>query len=174
MPGRRITRGFVLAGGLSRRFGSDKAVAEIDGQPAVVALVRRMEAAGLVGSVVWRVSRPDLGLPELIEAGPIGDMRHPLWGLAAIEGDDEVFVCPCDAVWLTEGAVRQLCEARAISSDSPLCGVWPAALRQRAGDHAAANRSVLSLAEGLRVLDVGPVGNRNERPGGPMPSARAG
>lgn len=165
-----ITRGFVLAGGLSRRFGSDKAVAELEGQPAVVTLVRRLEEAGLVGTVVWRVSRPELGVREIIEGGVTlgppgasGDDRHPLFGLAAIGGDEDVFVCPCDAVNLTVEMVRRLCEAHAVSFDSPLCGVWPAALRRRAGEHAGSNRSVRSLAEGLRVLDVGSVGNRNER-----------
>lgn len=155
-----IRRGFVLAGGRSRRFGSDKALAAIDGAPAVVALIRRLEGAGLVGAVVWRESHPALGLREVVE--PAGELRHPLLGLAAIDGEDAVFVCPCDAVALTEDAIRRLCAAQAVALDSPLVGVWPAVLRAGAEAHARSGLSVRSLAASLPTLDVGPVGNRNE------------
>ena len=160
-----VTRGFVLAGGLSTRFGSDKAVADLDGQPAVVTLARRLQAAGLEAAVVARSAR-NLGLREVIE--PACASRHPLLGIAAIDGDDDVFACSCDAVDLTVAAISRLCAARAVSRDSPLCGVWPAALRRRAAQAAKDGRSVRWLAAGLPVLDVGIVGNRNE-PG----SARA-
>ncbi len=154
-----VRRGFVLAGGRSRRFGSDKAMAELDGAPAVVALVRRMAAAGLEAGVVWRTSRPELGLLEVIE--PEGELHHPLLGLAAIEGEDELFVCPCDAITLAPDMIRRLVDARAVATDSPLCGVWPAEVRQQALVWAREGRSVQALAVDLARLDVGSIGNRN-------------
>jgi molybdopterin-guanine dinucleotide biosynthesis protein A len=38
-------RGFVLAGGASRRFGSDKALAEFDGEPLIARLCRTLHVA---------------------------------------------------------------------------------------------------------------------------------
>lgn len=167
-----ITRGFVLAGGLSRRYGSDKALVDEDGVPAVIARARVLEAAGLSVGIVARAVRPELepfGVPELLE--PDVDFRHPLVGLAAIGGDDDVFVCPCDATKLAVDQVIALCQARALSTDSPLCGVWSAELRQRAGEWAARGGAVRGLVAGVTLLDVGEIGNRNERPPKPAPSA---
>lgn len=161
-----ITRGFVLAGGLSRRYGSDKALVDEDGVPAVIARVRVLEAAGLSVGIVARAVRPELvpfGVPELLE--PDVDFRHPLVGLAAIGGDDDVFVCPCDATKLSVEQVIALCQAGALSTDSPLCGVWSADLRRRAGEWAAKGGAVRALVAGVTLLDVGEIGNQNERAG---------
>lgn len=155
-----IRRGFVLAGGRSRRFGSDKAVAPLDGQPAARALVRVLEDAGLRAAVVARGVRPELAdVPHALE--PDRPDAHPLYGIAAIGGDDAVFVCPCDAVALTPAQVRALCAAGALSADSPLVGVWPAARRVEAERAAGEGAPVREVAEGLPRLDVGPTGNRN-------------
>jgi molybdopterin-guanine dinucleotide biosynthesis protein A len=155
-----IRRGFVLAGGRSSRFGSDKAVADWQGVPAALALVRVLEEAGLQATVVARQSRVQFaGTCELIE--PPSASFHPLYGLAAILGDDAVFVCPCDAEHLTASMVRALCASEAVSADSPLVGVWPARLRREAAAAAAAGSSVRALAAGLPRLDVGATGNRN-------------
>ena len=157
---RAILRGFVLAGGRSSRFGSDKAVADWQGVPAALALVRVLEEAGLQAAVVSRQTRVELSdTVEVIERA--SESFHPLFGVAAIAGEDAVFLCPCDAEHLTASMVRALCAAEAVSADSPLVGVWPAGLRKLAGAAAAAGSSVRALAAGLPRLDVGSTGNRN-------------
>ena len=59
-------KGYVLAGGLSSRFGSDKAVYLVDGVPLAVRIAEVLRAAGLDPCVVARTPR-GLGIPERIE-----------------------------------------------------------------------------------------------------------
>lgn len=151
-------RGFILAGGLSRRFGSDKALHVVDGVPLALRIAEVLRAAGLDPWLVARRSRP-LGLPELLEPeGP----RHPLWGVAAALGEgDDVFLTPCDLAALEVEQVRALLAARAVAVGQPLLGVYPARLRDRALAFATAGASVRAFAEGLPTLDVGPIVNLN-------------
>ncbi len=154
-------RGCILAGGLSRRFGADKALYAVDGEPMAVRVANVLRAAGLEPWLVAREPR-GLGLPELLEPdGP----RHPLWGIAAALGEgDDAFVAPCDLAALRVEQVEALVAARAIAAGQPLLGVFPARLRDRALQYATAGASVRSFVEGLPVLDVGPILNLNRRP----------
>lgn len=154
-------RGFILAGGLSRRFGADKAVYPVGGELLALRLARVLRAAGLEPWLVAREPR-GIGLPELLEPeGP----RHPLWGIAAALGEGkDVFVTPCDLAELTVAQVQALLAARAIAVGQPLLGVFPALLRDRALVHAASGGSVRAFVVGLPVLDVGPILNLNRPP----------
>jgi molybdopterin-guanine dinucleotide biosynthesis protein A len=158
----RPMRACILAGGLSRRFGADKALYPIDGEPLVLRLAAVLRAAGLDPWLVAREPRA-VGLPELLEPeGP----RHPLWGVAAALGEgDDAFVTPCDLADLRVDQVRALLDARAVAVGQPLLGVFPAWLRDRAVAAANANASVRSFVAGLPSLDVGPITNLN-RPRG--------
>jgi molybdopterin-guanine dinucleotide biosynthesis protein A len=155
-------RGCILAGGLSRRFGADKAVHPVGGELLALRLARVLRAAGLDPWLVAREPR-GIGLPELLEPeGP----RHPLWGIAAALGEgDDVFVTPCDLAELDVRQVTELLDARAIAVGQPLLGVFPARLRDRALHHATAGGSVRVFVEGLPTLDVGPILNLNRPPG---------
>src|SRR4051794_12212479 len=98
-------KAFILAGGLSLRFGSDKALHLVDGEPLVLRIAGVLRAADLEPWLVAREPR-GVGLPELIEPdGP----RHPLWGVAAALGQGEdVFITPCDLADLRVEQVRAL------------------------------------------------------------------
>ena len=76
--------GWILAGGLSSRFGSDKVLFLLDGRPLALRVADALRAAGLDPRLVARHPR-DLGLPELIEPeGP----RHPLHCVATALAHD--------------------------------------------------------------------------------------
>lgn len=156
--------GYVLAGGLSRRFGSDKALHVIGGEALAVRTARILGEAGLSPVVLARTPR-GLGVTELLEPdGP----RHPLWGIAfALERGEDAFFAPCDLPELAVAQVRALLEARALAVGQPLLGVIPAARAASARDLALAGGSVRRFAEGLPVLDVGSVRNLNRPDRGP-------
>ncbi|MDP2314467.1 MAG: NTP transferase domain-containing protein [Pseudomonadota bacterium] len=152
-------KGYILAGGLSQRFGSDKARYLVDGEPLAVRIAAVLRAAGLDPWLVARAPR-GLGLPELLEPdGP----RHPLWGVAAALGEgSDAFVIPCDLVDVRVEQVRALSDAGAIAAGQPLFGVYPARLRDRARAFAEAGGSVRAFVAELPVLDVGPIANLNQ------------
>lgn len=156
--------GRVLAGGLSSRFGSDKALFCVEGEPLALRTARILTEAGLHVALVVRASR-GLGVPEVIEPeGP----RHPLWGIAAaLDGD--TFFAPCDLPELTVDQVRRLLDANAVATDQPLLGVWPGALKAELWSLATAGAPVRGVAARLPQLDIGPVPNLNRPPGSRSP-----
>lgn len=165
MSGPVCGRAYILAGGLSRRFGSDKALHLAEGQPLAVRVAAVLAAAGLEPWLVARAPR-GLGLAELIEPeGP----RHPLWGVghALLHARPAAWalVVPVDAVALDPAAVRRLLAAPpARSAAVPLCGVFATARAEAALAAAESGRAVRAWAEGVPELsDIDP-GNLNERP----------
>lgn len=160
------TTAWILAGGLSSRFGSDKAVFPVDGVPMVLRIATTLREAGLSPALVARVPR-GLPIPELLEAdGP----RHPLHGVACALAATEswALVCPCDLDALTLEQVRALLAAAegpgaAVAVGQPLLAVLPGSLGPRAARIAAAGGSVYSFVEGLPTVDLGPIHNLNRR-----------
>jgi molybdopterin-guanine dinucleotide biosynthesis protein A len=105
---------YILAGGRSRRFGSDKARALHDGVPLVVAVAR--ELAPMVGNITVVASRDgeydDLGLRSI---GDIVPGLGPLGGLAtafADAGSDWLLLCACDWVGLRREWLQPLLARR--------------------------------------------------------------
>ena len=121
-------RAYILAGGRSTRWGTDKAVAIVEGRPLALHAAEALQAAGYAPCLVARETRPSLGLTELLE--PVGP-RHPAWGLAhalldaRARGHDGAMVLPCDLVGVTAAQVHTLAQARALAEGQPLAGWWP-------------------------------------------------
>ena len=135
--------GLVLAGGLSSRFGSEKAVADHEGRPMMawpVEVLRRScaEVAASVksGSGAEALAR-DWGLERLIDAP--GDPDGPLSGVkagliwAAGKGYALLAVAPCDTPALPSDMIERLVAALgdagaayAVTDQGPqpLCSVW--------------------------------------------------
>ena len=157
--------GAVLAGGASRRFGSDKALALLDGRPLIDHVIDRLR--GQVDSLVvvgrdhdgWtRIGdRPHAGL------GPLGGLAGAL-AYAKAHGFVTVLTSGCDLPDLPRDLRARLGDAPAVACGQPLLGLWPVTLAARldvqiaTGDrslHAWVRRS------GAREVDLGPVHNIN-------------
>ncbi|WP_084582675.1 molybdenum cofactor guanylyltransferase [Sphingomonas azotifigens] len=117
--------GAILAGGAARRFGSDKALALLDGQRLIdhvaaalaphcdaVILCGRPEAGGIA-------DRPAPGL------GPLGGLNAALHAGAA-RGCRSVLVAPCDTPVLPAPLLAELAarEGSCIVGSLPVLGSW--------------------------------------------------
>jgi molybdenum cofactor guanylyltransferase len=151
--------GVVLAGGQSRRFGSDKALAEIDGRSLLSRAVDALSGWCEHVVVVGRETAPAATLPDWPAPG-----LGPLGGLAAAlrhardEGYREVLSCGVDSVFLPEDLPGLLAPAPACLADQPVVGLWPAGALAHAeailsGD---GRRSMYAFAEavGARMVEA--------------------
>lgn len=118
--------GVVLAGGLSRRFGSDKALAELGGQTLIARAVDTLSGWCEHVVVAGRETAPAPTLPDWPRAG-----MGPLAGLAAAlrfaqdEGYEAVLSCGVDAAVLPEDLLRLLSPGPSCLAEQPVIGLWP-------------------------------------------------
>lgn len=115
------TLGAVLAGGRSSRFGSDKALAMLDGwtllDHAAAALGPHCDAVVVVGrGEIADWPRPDMG--------PLGGIAGALIH-AANAGFDQVLTAPVDCVRLPDDLRERLEPAPAFLETQPVIGLWP-------------------------------------------------
>jgi molybdopterin-guanine dinucleotide biosynthesis protein A len=156
--------GAILAGGQSRRFGSDKALAPFDGRALIDHVAAGLSAQSDALIVVGRAhggltsvaDRPRAGL------GPLGGLAGALhWARA--NGFQAVLSAPCDAPLLPcDLAMRLAGEGPAYVAGLPVIGWWPSALadeidRWLAEDRSRAMRHWAAAVGARRVmLDVLP------------------
>jgi len=157
---------YILAGGRSRRFGSDKARALVDGAPLITALARAI--APLVASVTVVAAREeayaDLGLRTIADDVP---GRGPLGGLVRAFRDAEpgwLLLLACDWLGAREHWIGRLMKERRPDCDvvafegewyEPLMALYHTriesdARRQLSGDDA----SLQTLLAGVRTVGV--------------------
>ena len=151
--------GVVLAGGLSTRFGSDKALAELGGHTLLALAVDTL--AGWCDHVVvaGRAQAPAPTLPDWPRSG-----MGPLGGLAAAlrfatdEGYATVLSCGVDSLRLPDTLPDLLGPAPACLRAQPIVGAWPveAAPALEALLHDEPPHSVYRFAEaiGARLVDL--------------------
>lgn len=134
--------GAILAGGESRRFGSDKAEALLNGRKLVdhVADALRRDCDALVicgrthAEILRLEDRPTAGL------GPLGGLCAAL--LHGRDGGfDAVLTAPCDAPNLPVGLLLRLSQGgpAAYVADHPVVGLWPCALADQLLSHLQQN-----------------------------------
>lgn len=133
---RRIL-GAILAGGRSTRFGSDKALALLDGRSliehAAAAIAPHVEKLVICGRSDPRwTCLPDQPAPGM---GPLGGLAAALLH-AQEQGFDGVLSTGCDMPSLPGELVEALIGNRAgVVEGQQLIGYWPAALADRLLGH---------------------------------------
>lgn len=152
--------GALIAGGASRRFGSDKALARIGG----VSLIDH--ARGVLEAQVEEVvlcGRPSHGVRSIADRpapglGPLGGLSAALADACA-RGFDAVVTVPIDIFPLPLDLVERLGTSGAsVFVTQFLIGFWPAALSPRLDLHLAVGhcslRSWIAVAEARAVDDA--------------------
>lgn len=122
--------GAVLAGGASRRFGSDKALAPLGGAPmldhVVTTLAPQVAQVVICGRSWGNLHTLRDASPERI--GPLAGLEAAL-RFAAANGFDAVLTAPVDVVPLPPDLTAHLAGAcPAVFEDQWLIGYWSAAL----------------------------------------------
>ena len=129
--------GAILAGGQSRRFGSDKAEALLDGRPLIdhvaEALARDCDALVVCGRNHAAISfLADLPRPGL---GPLGGLCAALLH-GRDHGFDAVLGVPCDVPDLpTDLLARLSAHPASYVADLPVIGLWPCDLADTLLNH---------------------------------------
>jgi molybdenum cofactor guanylyltransferase len=147
--------GAVLAGGMSTRFGSDKALARLDGRSLLERAVDSLKAVCDAVIIAGRDSDPNAFLAPSIPDWPRAGMG-PLGGIAAAlrhaqdNGYDSVLTCGVDCGGLAQGLLTDLSPPSAYLENQPVIGHWKSdtataamAILQSEGRH-----SVLAFARG--------------------------
>jgi molybdenum cofactor guanylyltransferase len=135
---------FILAGGLSRRMGADKAMILLSGTPLALHIARRLQPQ--VSTVVLNapLDHPLAGsLPLLPDSKP--DRPGPLAGVlaglrACVEGGvapTHILTTPCDTPFLPHDLISRLAEqadsgtivmASCAGREHPVTALWPLSL----------------------------------------------
>lgn len=152
--------GAVLAGGRATRFGSDKALAALDGRAlidhAIATLTAHCETVVVVGRSIAPVACvPDLPLSDL---GPLGGIGGAL-GYGADHGFDAVLTTACDTPFLpTELFAALHVAAPAYAAEAPTVGLWPTHLAAPLLAHLLAGqpRAIRRWAEAIGATAVLP------------------
>lgn len=147
----------ILAGGQSRRFGSDKATVMVDDTRLIdrVAAVLRPQADALL--VCGREDRAFVCLPDWPEPGlgPLGGLNAALRHAAA-NGFDAVLSTSCDVPNLPENLHTLLAgDGPACAAEQPVVGWWPVAVAEQLdGFLARGGRALYRFADHVGARQV--------------------
>ncbi|MBB5687793.1 molybdenum cofactor guanylyltransferase [Sphingobium boeckii] len=128
--------GAIIAGGQSRRFGSDKALASVDGKPLLdhvaEALAAQTDAIIVVGrswpGITSIADRPTL------DQGPLGGLCAALHHAQA-HGFETVLTVGCDILPLPAHLPALLAPGSAVVKGQQLIGLWRADLASALEDY---------------------------------------
>jgi molybdopterin-guanine dinucleotide biosynthesis protein A len=153
--------GAVLAGGRSSRFGSDKALVLLAGQPllahaahAILPFVSEIIVCGRRATMGgWRAVADRPG-PDL---GPLGGLCGALQDAAA-HGYDRVLTIGCDMPVVPAALIKRLITAvgAAYVADAPILGIWPTALGEGLEQHLSSDgdRSIRRWAASVKAMPM--------------------
>lgn len=149
--------GAILGGGRSSRFGSDKALAEIDGRPMLEHVAEKLGSqcddlvvAGRDWPGLTRVNdRPEPGL------GPLGGLAGAL-AYAGANGYDAVLSSSCDLPALPGDLLEMLGAPDALLLRQPTIGLWSTAHADELADYlrSGRSRSVRAWADTIKASTI--------------------
>ena len=159
----------ILSGGLSSRFGSNKALAKLDGERLVDQLIDRLSLQTSAPIVINAPDENSYGLPDNdFIADEVGDRLGPLAGIHAAltwaeqHGYQVVCTTPVDTPFVPQNFVSMMTSVRGpvIASFAgkyhPIHGAWPVSLKQSLETGISSGmRAVMSWVDTLEatVLD---------------------
>lgn len=125
--------GAVIAGGRSSRFGSDKALAPIDGRPMIEHVMAALRPWVDELAICGRQYGEELFLPDYpkIDLGPLAGFNAAL-RYAVANGFGAVITVPCDTPRIGQEIFATLRgqAGPACLSGCPVIGIWPATLTE--------------------------------------------
>lgn len=155
--------GAILAGGESRRFGSDKAAATLDGKALLdhvaAAIGPQVDNLIVVGRD-WPGLRsvPDRPVPGL---GPLGGLVGAFAAAQAM-GHDAVLCVGCDVLGLPPDLLARLTPGPACVETLPVVGLWPLSLVELLATYLGeGERAVYGWADRAQARRVALPGLRN-------------
>lgn len=159
--------GAIYAGGNSRRFGSDKALALLAGKPLIEHVIDRLlpQVQALVICGRYLPSHPQVEDRPARDLGPLGALCGAL-DYAAAHHFDAVLTSGCDLPYLPIDLGERLKGDNArVALGQPLLGFWPVKLVRRLETHLAAGddrrmSTWITIAD-AHAVDFGPVVNIN-------------
>ena len=132
----------ILAGGRSRRMGTDKAMAGFRGEPLIARPIAAARSAGLEPVAIAKAPLP-LDIETWIDSY---ETAHPLSGLLTALERGPVVAIACDQPFVTPELLAELaaCEGFAITRGEPFPGRYePSDVLVRALLHQASMRATL-------------------------------
>lgn len=151
--------GAIIAGGQSRRFGSDKALVLVSGVPMIERVAASLRPVVDTVAVCGRGYGNLVALPDRPAAGlgPLGGLAAALH-YAETHGYMRVITAPCDTPTLTPGLLDELgCAGEpAFLADCPVIGIWPAQLSRQLDEFVATDprRSVGAWARSIGAIPL--------------------
>ena len=152
--------GCVLAGGRSRRFGSDKALVRIDGLTLLEHAVATLRTWCVHVVIAGRADGPAPCIEDwpAADLGPLGGIAAAL-RLASERGDTSVLTCGVDSIPLPPDLPALLSPAPAFLAGQPVVGHWISANALTAAEllESGGSRSIraFAAATGARAVPGG-------------------
>jgi molybdenum cofactor guanylyltransferase len=149
--------GAIIAGGKARRFGSDKALAKLDGKPLlqhVIDGLRPQCAALIVCGRNWPDMMCVADLPHA-DMGPLGGLCAALHYAQAHEFD-AVISAGCDTLPVPD-MTKLLGDSAAVVAGQHLFGFWPVTLTAQLAQHLACQNNH-SMAHWLTATGARQIG----------------
>ncbi len=144
----------ILAGGRSRRMGTDKALVDFGGEPLIARPIAAARAAGLEPVAVAKATLP-LDVPTWIDEF---ETSHPLSGLVTALRRGPVVAIACDQPFVTPALLAELAaqDGFAITRGEPFPGRYePSDVLVQALRDEASMRATLAKLSPLEI-DVDP------------------